>query len=356
MPACRIYTSPYWSFAMIKVGIVGGSGYTGGELLRLLSCHPKAEAVCITSRKLEGTPVGDVHTHLRGVCSLKFESPTISEIAERCDMVFTAVPHGTAMDWVPGLLDEGAKVVDLSADYRLPLEVFEKTYKMKHRAFREAVFGMPELHPEVKGAEFVANPGCYPTGASLSAAPLVGAGLVERVVFDSKSGISGAGIAPSETSHYPNLAENVIAYKLTTHRHSAEMRQELSRLSPGVKISFTPHVVPAIRGILTTAHLLVKDEFVGKIPDKAEILKIYQEFYKDAPFVRMVPGVPSLGGVRGSNFCDIGFELDGSGDRIVVVSAIDNLVKGASGQAIQNMNLMMGLGETTGLWFPGGAP
>lgn len=233
---------------MIKVGIVGGSGYTGGELLRLLSHHPGAEAVCITSRKLEGTPVGDVHTHLRGISSLKFESPEIPEIAERCDLVFTAVPHGTAMDWVPGLLDEGAKVVDLSADYRLPLEVFEKTYKMKHRAFREAVFGMPELHPEVKGADFVANPGCYPTGASLSAAPLVGAGLVERVVFDSKSGISGAGIAPSETSHYPNLAENVIAYKLTTHRHSAEMRQELSRLSPGIKVSFTPHVVPAIRG------------------------------------------------------------------------------------------------------------
>jgi N-acetyl-gamma-glutamyl-phosphate reductase len=338
---------------MIKVGIVGGSGYTGGELLRLLSCHPRAEAVCITSRKLEGTPVGDVHTHLRGICSLKFESPAISEIAERCDLVFTAVPHGTAMDWVPGLLDEGAKVVDLSADYRLPLEVFEKTYKMKHRAFREAVFGMPELHPEVKGANFVANPGCYPTGASLSVAPLVKAGLAERVVFDSKSGISGAGIAPSETSHYPNLAENVIAYKLTTHRHSAEMRQELSRLSPGVKVSFTPHVVPAIRGILTTAHVLVKDEFVG---DKAEILKIYQQFYKDAPFVRLVPGVPSLGGVRGSNFCDIGFEVDGSGDRIVVVSAIDNLVKGASGQAIQNMNLMMGLGETEGLWFPGSAP
>ncbi len=338
---------------MITVGIVGGSGYTGGELLRLLSCHPEAEAVCITSRKLEGTPVGDVHTHLRGISSLKFESPTIPEIARRCDLVFTAVPHGTAMDWVPGLLDEGAKVVDLSADYRLPLEVFEKTYGMKHRAFREAVFGMPEIHPEVRGAELVANPGCYPTGAILAAAPLVKAGLAERVVFDSKSGISGAGIAPSETSHYPNLAENVVAYKLTTHRHSAEMRQELFRLSPGVKVSFTPHVVPAIRGILTTAHIFVEDEFVG---DKAEILKIYQEFYRNSPFVRLVPGVPSLGAVRGSNFCDIGFEVDGSGDRIVVVSAIDNLVKGASGQAIQNMNLMMGLDEIEGLWFPGGAP
>ncbi len=341
---------------MIKVGIVGGSGYTGGELLRLLSLHPGAEAVCITSRKLEGKPVGDVHTHLRGVSSLKFESPSISEIAERCDLVFTAVPHGTAMDWVPGLRDAGAKVVDLSADYRLPQDVFEKTYGMKHRAFREAVFGMTELHPEVRGAELVGNPGCYPTGATLSVAPLVEAGLAERVVFDSKSGISGAGIAPSETSHYPNMAENVIAYKLTTHRHRAEINQELSRLSPGVKVSFTPHVVPAIRGILTTAHLLLKDDRAGDIPDRAEILKIYQEFYRDCPFIRLVPGVPSLGAVRGSNFCDIGFELDGSGDRIVVVSAIDNLVKGASGQAIQNMNLMLGLSETEGLWFPGSAP
>jgi N-acetyl-gamma-glutamyl-phosphate reductase len=341
---------------MIKVGIVGGSGYTGGELLRLLSHHPGAEAVCITSRKLEGRPVGDVHTHLRAVSSLNFESPSASEVAERCDVVFTAVPPGPAMDWVPELLDAGAKVVDLSADYRLPLEVFEKTYGMKHRAFREAVFGMTELHPEVKGADFVANPVCYPTGASLSVAPLVGAGLAERVIFDSKSGISGAGIAPSQTSHYPNMAENVIAYKLTAHRHRAEINQELSRISPGIKASFTPHVVPAVRGIFTTAHLLVKDEFVGEIPDKAGIERIYRDFYKNSPFIRIVPGVPSLAAVRGSNFCDIGFEVDGSGDRIVVVSAIDNLVKGASGQAIQNMNLMTGMAETEGLWFPGAAP
>lgn len=356
MPACRFYASRYSSSAMIKVGIVGGSGYTGGELLRLLSLHPGAEAVCITSRKLEGRPVGDVHTHLRGIYSLKFESPSPAEVAERCDVVFTAVPHGTAMDWVPGLLDEGTKVVDLSADYRLPLEVFEKTYGMKHRAFREGVFGMPELHPEVRGAEFVANPGCYPTGASLAVAPLVGAGFAERVVFDSKSGISGAGIAPSETSHYPNMAENVIAYKLSTHRHRVEIDQELGRLSPEIKVSFTPHVVPAVRGIFTTAHLLVKEELVGDIPDKSEIERIYRDFYRDSPFIRLVPGVPSLGAVRGSNFCDIGFEVDGYGDRIVVVSAIDNLVKGASGQAIQNMNLMTGIAETEGLWFPGGAP
>ncbi len=341
---------------MIRIGVIGGSGYTGGELLRLLSTHPEAEAVCITSRRLAGTPVDAVHPHLRKITSLSFESPSVEDIAGRCDVVFTAVPHGTAMDWVPDLLDAGAKVVDLSADYRLPLDVFEETYKIRHKAFIEAVFGLPELHPEVKDADLVANPGCFPTGAILSVAPLVEAGLVQRVVFDSKSGISGAGIAPSDTSHYPNLAENVKGYKLTTHRHVPEMIQELRRLSPGVKVSFTPHVVPAIRGILTTAHVFVKDEFEGDIPDALEIAGIYEAFYKDAPFVRMVRDVPSLGGVRGSNFCDISFEIDGSGERIVVLSAIDNLVKGASGQAIQNMNLITGLDETAGLWFPGGAP
>ncbi len=341
---------------MIRIGVIGGSGYTGGELLRLLSTHPEAEAVCITSRRLAGTPVDAVHPHLRKITSLSFESPSVEDIAGRCDVVFTAVPHGTAMDWVPDLLDAGVKVVDLSADYRLPLDVFEETYKIRHKAFIEAVFGLPELHPEVKDADLVANPGCFPTGAILSVAPLVEAGLVQRVVFDSKSGISGAGIAPSDTSHYPNLAENVKGYKLTTHRHVPEMVQELRRLSPGVKVSFTPHVVPAIRGILTTAHVFVKDKFVGDIPDALEIAGLYEAFYKDAPFVRMVRDVPSLGGVRGSNFCDISFEIDGSGERIVALSAIDNLVKGASGQAIQNMNLITGLDETAGLWFPGGAP
>jgi len=341
---------------MIKIGIIGASGYTGGELLRLLSMHPEAEAVCVTSRKLAGTPVDKVHAHLKGLTSLSFESPSVEEVGKRCDLVFTAVPHGTAMNWVPDLLDAGSKVIDLSADYRLPKDVFEKTYGMKHKAFIDAAFGMPELHPEVKGANLVANPGCYPTGATLAVAPLAKAGLVERAVFDSKSGISGAGNSPSPTSHYPNIAENVQGYKLTTHRHIPEVRQELGRLSPGIKVSFTPHVVPAIRGILTTAHVFVKDEFVGNIPDPMEIMGIYEDFYKDANFVRMANGAPSLGGVRGSNFCDIGFEVDGAGDRIVVLSAIDNLVKGASGQAIQNMNLMMGLDETAGLWFPGGAP
>lgn len=341
---------------MIDVGIVGGSGYTGGELLRLLANHPEVKVVAVTSRKLSGKPLSTVHPHLKSIYSLNFEAPMAREVAERCDIVFTAVPHGTAMDWVPELLDAGTKVIDLSSDYRLPVDVFEKTYGTKHRAPRDAVFGLTELHPEVAGAKLVGNPGCYPTGATLAVAPLAKAGLVERVVYDSKSGISGAGVEPTETSHYPNMAQNVIPYKLTTHRHVPEIKQELGRLSPGIKVNFTPHVVPSVRGILTTAHVFASDDAVETLQDRAKVAEIYREFYRNAHFVRMADSIPKLASVRGSNFCDISFEPEKGSDRLVVISAIDNLVKGASGQAIQNMNLMAGLDERTGLWFPGMSP
>jgi N-acetyl-gamma-glutamyl-phosphate reductase len=341
---------------MIDVGIVGGSGYTGGELLRLLSAHPQAKVVCVTSRKLAGKPVSSVHPHIKSIYSLSFEAPSAKEVAERCDIVFTAVPHGTAMDWVPSLLDAGTKVIDLSSDYRLPVDVFEKTYGTKHKAPRNAVFGLTELHPEVASATLVGNPGCYPTGATLAVAPLAKAGLVDRVVFDSKSGISGAGVEPTETSHYPNMAENVIPYKLTTHRHTPEIKQELTKLSKDIKISFTPHVVPSVRGILTTAHIFAREEAVDTIQDKSAVAEIYRNFYKNAHFIRMIEGAPKMSSVRGSNFCDISFEPEKGADRLVVLSVIDNLVKGASGQAIQNMNLMFGLDETAGLWYSGLAP
>ncbi len=336
----------------MDIGIIGGSGYTGGELLRLLAQHPEAKVRAVTSRSKKGQKVSDTHTHLRKIYDLNFEDMKPEEVASRCDIVFTAVPHGTAMQVVPALLDSGIKVIDLSADYRLRTDVFEKTYKMKHTDPRDAVYGIPELHPEVAEQKFIANPGCYPTGASLAAAPLADAGLIERVVFDSKSGISGAGAEPTEVSHYPNMAENIQAYKLTSHRHRAEIVQELTRLDSGLKsISFTPHVIPSVRGILTTAHIFVRKEL-----GEEAVSEIYQDFYQDKPFIRMIKGIPMLGSVRGSNFCDIGFEVEKNSDRIVVISAIDNLVKGASGQAIQNMNLMFGLPETTGLWTPALAP
>lgn len=337
---------------MIKAGIIGASGYTGGELLRLLVNHPDVSLELATSRSLAGKPVTSTHRYLEGFLDLKYENPDPEDLRKRCDVVFVAVPHGTAMNYVPELLDGSTKVIDLSADYRLDIPTFEQIYGMKHRDPRKAVYGLVELHPEAAKEEFVANPGCFPTGAILAAAPLAAAGLIDIAVFDSKTGVSGAGVSPTETSHYPNIAENIIAYKLTAHRHRAEILQELTRLDGKLKnINFTPHVIPSIRGIFTTAHLFTKEPL-----STGDVQGIYEEFYRDKPFVRLPGGVPSLTAVRGSNFCDIGFEADKENNRVVVLSAIDNLVKGASGQAIQNMNLMFGLAETRGLWLPAAAP
>src|SRR5665648_411559 len=333
----------------IKVGIIGGTGYTGGELLRLLTNHPNVTIEAVTSRKSAGVRIDTIHKHLKGFYNQAFETPDLGAIAKRCDIVFTAVPHGAAMNDVPQLLkDTLVKVVDLSADYRLPASVFEKTYALKHTDPRDVVYGLVELHPEAASETLVANPGCYPTGSNLAAAPLAAKGLIDHAIFDSKSGVSGAGIKPSDVSHYPNLAQNIEAYKLTTHRHAAEIRQELGRLQGDIgSISFTPHVIPAIRGILTTAHIFTKEKM-----DTDAVQAIYTEFYAPHPFVRVIDSIPMLGAVRGTNFCDIFVEVDESSNRIVVVSAIDNLVKGASGQAIQNMNLMFNLPQTTGLWTP----
>ena len=337
---------------MIKAGIIGASGYAGGELLRLLVNHPDVSLELATSRGLAGKPVTSTHRHLEGFLDLKYENPDPEDLRERCDVVFLAVPHGTAMNYVPELLDGSTKVIDLSADYRLDIPVFEKIYGMEHKDPRKTVYGLVELHPEAAKEEFVANPGCFPTGAILAAAPLAAAGLIDIAVFDAKTGISGAGISPTETSHYPNLAENIVGYKLTAHRHRAEVFQELTRLDGKLKnINFTPHVIPSIRGIFTTAHLFTKETL-----STGDVQGIYEEFYRGKPFVRLPGGVPSLTAVRGSNFCDIGFEADKENNRVVVLSAIDNLVKGASGEAIQNMNLMFGLAETRGLWLPAAAP
>jgi N-acetyl-gamma-glutamyl-phosphate reductase len=335
---------------MLRIGIIGGTGYTGGELLRLLCVHPRAEVTVVTSRSHAGKPVDALHPNLKGLTDLKFEDMEPATVSGKCDVVFTAVPHGAAMNVVPGLVDAGLRVIDLSADYRLPTEVFERVYDKKHADPRPNIFGLPELHADdIKNATVVGNPGCYPTGAILAAAPLVKAGVVDRVVFDSKSGISGTGQEPTEGTHYPNVAENVRPYNMTTHRHKAEIEQELKALDRETKISFTPHVVPAVRGILTTAHIFVNQELSNE-----QVRSLYDEFYHGKPFVRM--NKPTLSNVRGSNFCDIAFELEKDSDRIVAVSAIDNMVKGASGQAIQNMNIMFDLDERTGLWTSGLPP
>ncbi|RZN65189.1 MAG: N-acetyl-gamma-glutamyl-phosphate reductase [Candidatus Methanoliparum thermophilum] len=334
---------------MIKVGIIGGTGYTGGELLRVLYNHPEAEISVVTSRSNENKKVSDVHKYLRNIVDLTFTKTDPRSVSE-CDVVFTAVPHTKAMEIVPRLLDSGIKVIDLSADYRLDFEIYERVYGVKHKdKGRSAVYGLSELYrEEIRNSSLVANPGCFPTGAILSAYPIVSKGYVEQIIFDSKTGISGAGASPTDNSHYPNMAENVIPYKLTAHRHLEEMRSILK----GVRVSFTPHIVPVIRGILTTAHILLK-----KTSRLEEIIELYKKYYKKDPFIRVFSDIPSLSYVRGANFCDIGgFALEVENDRLVVVSAIDNLVKGAAGQAVQNMNIMFGLNEKTGLFYPGISP
>ncbi len=333
----------------MKVGIIGGSGYTGGELLRILAKHEKCEVELVTSQRFVGKPVYKVHGNLRNIYSLNFENPSINEIAERCDVVFFATPTGVAMRNAKELLEAGVKVVDLSADFRLKnTEIFEKYYKINHLAKDiKAPYGLPEINKkEIKNANIVANPGCYPTCVIIPLAPLLKENLIkEHIVIDAKSGISGAGAKPSDFTHFPNVHENVVPYKITTHRHVPEMEQELGKFNQNIKIFFTPHVVPMTRGMLATIHCFLKEKL-----DSDYIKEALEKFYKNEPFVRIldVGEIPRITSVRGTNYIDIGgFEIDR--DRLVIISVIDNLVKGASGQAVQNMNIMLNLDEKTGL-------
>ena len=330
----------------MDIAIVGASGYAGGDLIRLLLTHKEANIVCATSRKLAGTPVTKDHIHLKNLIDIEYTNPDVNDID--ADFAFLAVPHTAAMQYAGQLKERGIKTVDFSADYRLPLDVYEKTYGVTHTAYFKAPYGLPELHrEEIAKADFVANPGCFPTGATLAAAPM--AKFAETIIYDSKSGVSGAGDSVSETTHYPNVDENINPYKITVHRHVPEMRQEMAFLGSSASVYFTPHLLPAIRGIITTAHILLKEPMT-----KEEVAAAYEEFYKDEHFVRLQHA--KLGGVRGSNFCDINWELEADGRRLVAVSAIDNLVKGAAGQAIQNMNIMCGFDESEGIRMPGMFP
>ena len=330
----------------MDIAIVGASGYAGGDLIRLLLTHKEANIVCATSRKLAGTPVTKDHIHLKNLIDIEYTNPDVNDID--ADFAFLAVPHTAAMQYAGQLKERGIKTVDFSADYRLPLDVYEKTYGVTHTAYFKAPYGLPELHrEEIAKADFVANPGCFPTGATLAAAPM--AKFAETIIYDSKSGVSGAGDSVSETTHYPNVDENINPYKITVHRHVPEMRQEMAFLGSSASVYFTPHLLPAIRVIITTAHILLKEPMT-----KEEVAAAYEEFYKDEHFVRLQHA--KLGGVRGSNFCDINWELEADGRRLVAVSAIDNLVKGAAGQAVQNMNIMCGFDESEGIRMPGMFP
>ncbi|HMK54080.1 MAG TPA: N-acetyl-gamma-glutamyl-phosphate reductase [Methanobacteriaceae archaeon] len=333
---------------MLQVSIIGASGYTGGELLRLLQHHPQVEVMAATSRQHAGLEIRKVHPNLQDL-ELSFQNIAPEEID--ADLVFTATPHGASMDIVPLLVEQGMKVVDLSGDYRFnDIATYEKWYDLKHKHPLDAVYGLPEMYRDaIKSAQLVANPGCFPTGAILAALPLVNEELVDTLIFDSKTGISGAGIKPTPATHYPNCGDNVVAYNVTTHRHMPEIQEKLNEYSQ-VKVGFTPHLVPVIRGILTTLHT-----YPHEVVTPEEIQMLYQKFYQDEPFVRVLDSgeIPSLSSVRGSNYCHIGsFQTDDNG-RLVVVSAIDNMVKGAAGVAVQNMNLMCGFPETMSLEFMG---
>lgn len=338
---------------MIKVAVVGASGYTGVELIRILVNHPDVEICCVTSRQHEGLPVSQVFPSLHGFCDLNCEALDIAAIAARCDVVFTALPHKSAMEVVPGFLDAGCKVIDLSADYRLKnQEVYERWYQ-EHTSpnlFGEAVYGLPELYrSSLVGARLVANPGCYPTSIILALAPLLKEGLVDTgsLIIDSKSGTSGAGRSAKLGTLFCEVNEGFKAYGIASHRHTPEIEQELEALSGApLAVNFTPHLLPINRGILSTcyANLLEKRSTDA-------LLDLFRNFYEEEFFVRVMPGngLPNVAFVSGTNFCDIGLVSDERTGRVIVVSAIDNLVKGAAGQAVQNMNAICGLEESVGL-------
>ncbi len=341
---------------MHRIAVVGASGYTGVELLRLLSRHPEVQLVCVTSRQHAGQKVTDVFPSLQGSLELTFTDVDPAVLAQQADLVFTAVPHQTAMGMIPQLLDAGCRVVDLSADFRIKdVSVYEDWYQPHTAAelLAEAVYGLPELYrDQVPAARLVANPGCYPTSIALALAPLLEQELIDptTIIVDSKSGTSGAGRAAKVDTLFCEVNEGFKAYGLPRHRHTPEIEQTLTALAKrAVTISFTPHLLPVNRGILSTCYASTK----GAITLDA-VHEVYAARYADEPFVRVLPkgALPNVAQVNGSNFCDIGLVVDDRTGRVVVVSTIDNLVKGAAGQAVQNMNLMLGLKENAGLQIP----
>ena len=336
---------------MIKVGVVGGTGYTGVELLRLLVDHPGAELAVITSRTEAGRPVADLFPNLRGSSTLEFTVPD-SERLGQCELVFFATPNGTAMTMVPDLLESGIRVIDLAADFRLARAAdWEQWYGMPHACpqyLDEAVYGLTEVNRSaVAGARLVANPGCYPTAVQLGLLPLLEAGIIEpgHIIADAKSGVSGAGRKAVTGTLLCEASENFKAYGVAGHRHLPEIRQGLEGVADGpVGLTFVPHLTPMIRGIHATLY--------ARLQDTAQDLQaLFENRYRDEGFVDVLPAGshPETRTVRGANHCRIAVHRPQDADTVVVLSVIDNLVKGAAGQAVQNMNVMFGLPESTGL-------
>ena len=335
---------------MIKVGIVGGTGYTGVELLRLLARHPDAEIKAITSRKEAGMRVADMFPNLRGRLDLAFSTPEDAALKD-CDVVFFATPNGVAMQQTRELLDAGVKVVDLAADFRIKdVKVWEHWYKMEHACpdlVDEAVYGLPEINREaIKGARLIANPGCYPTAVQLGFLPLLEAGVVDSgfLVADAKSGVSGAGRKAETHILFAEAADNFRAYAVAGHRHWPEIRQGLEIFAgQQVGLTFVPHLLPQIRGIHATLY--------ARSMAEDDLQALYEKRYASEPFVDVMPAGahPETRSVRGANVCRIAVHRPQGSDSVVVLSVIDNLVKGAAGQAVQNMNILFGLREDTAL-------
>ncbi|NLA89179.1 MAG: N-acetyl-gamma-glutamyl-phosphate reductase [Alcaligenaceae bacterium] len=340
----------------INVGIVGGTGYTGVELLRILSQHPQVELRAITSRSEEGVAVADMFPSLRGKVDLKFVTPDNASLND-CDVVFFATPHGVAMSQAEGLIANGVKVIDLAADFRLQdVEAFEKWYKMPHSCpdvlKNDSVYGLVEINREkIKNAKVIANPGCYPTTVVLGLAPLLEKGLIELdgIVADCKSGVSGAGRGASVANLLSEAGDNFKAYGVSGHRHHPEISEHLAVIAgEKVGLTFVPHLVPMIRGMFSTIYVRIKPE-----ARDTDFQALYEERYAGERFIDVMPAgsLPETRTVRAANDLRIALSRPGGGDTLIVLVVQDNLVKGAAGQAVQNMNLLFGLPESTGLDF-----
>jgi len=340
---------------MIKAAVVGGTGYAGQELIRILMRHPEVEIVTVGSRSYAGQKFSDVYPNYQNMTDLLCEAANIQELAAKSDVVFLALPHGLASKMVTEEILKQTKIIDLGADFRLKdIEIYEEWYKTEHfnqPLLKEAVYGLCELHrAEIKKAQLISNPGCYTTCSILSLAPLIKNNLIDvnSIIIDAKSGVTGAGRGTLQTSLYCECNESIKAYKIGAHRHTPEIEQELRLLNDSqFNLLFTPHLVPMNRGILALSYATLTKSIT--LP---ELQKIYQDFYQDEYFVRLTGDrMPETRWVKGTNFCDIGLTLDQRTNHVVVVGAIDNLIKGAAGQAVQNMNIVFELDEKTGIDF-----
>ncbi len=335
----------------MKVGIIGVTGYTGIELIRILSQHPEVEISSMIA-SLPGDLV-EIYPHFQGLLDNTKITEDITDL-RGCDVIFTATPHGTGMSVVPELLTMGCKVIDLGGDFRYKAtETYEEWYQLEHQSpllLKEACYGLPEVYSEeIKNAFLIANPGCYPTASILGTVPILREGIVRKdsIIIDAKSGVTGAGKRPNRKAHFSEVDENMRAYSLAVHRHTSEIEEKLSLVvGEEIHISFTPHLIPVKRGILATIYLDLTESLTTE-----KAYEIFRDFYSSKPFVRVrKPGeLPEINHVVGSNFCDIGLKVDHRLNRLIVISVIDNLIKGASGQAVQNLNLISGFEEKLGL-------